>query len=254
MYQQATRSNAGTMGLLFIFLLDIIVTVPGAYITCGRTLWTLGRDDATPFSAWVGRVHPRWRNQFNATLVCGGFVTILGVIYIGSATAFNAFLGVFTIFTTMSYLMAILPHILSRRRYVRKGPFWMSAPVAYTVTGTASAYIIVWVSFCWLALLCVLAELTTLQNVIYMFPYSLPVSAPTMNYACVMSGGITMILAVLYMWKRKRGYVGPEVVQEASDDIVKGLVLTGTELEKDRRRSSARRLSAVAAGHGSDGL
>lgn len=90
MYQQATRSTAGTFGLLFIFLLDIIFTIPGAYITCGRTLWTLGRDDATPFSSWFGRISPRWRNQFNATLVCGCCVTLLGVIYIASVAAFDA--------------------------------------------------------------------------------------------------------------------------------------------------------------------
>lgn len=35
-YLQATGSTAGTMGLLFIFLLDIIISMPGAYIAAGR--------------------------------------------------------------------------------------------------------------------------------------------------------------------------------------------------------------------------
>ena len=47
MYQQVTRSNAGTIGLLLIFLLDFIIAIPGAYVVSGRMLWTLARDDAT---------------------------------------------------------------------------------------------------------------------------------------------------------------------------------------------------------------
>ena len=82
MYQQATRSNAGTMGLLFIFLLDFLVAIPGAYVVCGRMLWTLARDDATPASGWLRHVSGRWRNPLNAQIVCGICVTILGCVYI----------------------------------------------------------------------------------------------------------------------------------------------------------------------------
>ncbi|KAF1344273.1 amino acid permease-domain-containing protein [Delphinella strobiligena] len=188
MYQQATRSTAGTF------------------------------DDATSFSSWFGRISPRWRNQFNATLVCGCCVTLLGVIYIGSVAAFDAIIDVFCIFTTMSYLAAFLPHILFRRQYVKPGPFWMPDAVGYIVIGIASAYIIVW-------------------NVIFMFPYSLPTSAATMNYSSLISGGVTIFLTIWYAWKRKHGYVGPNVVIDASDDILKGVVLSTEEEKYGRGRS-----------------
>jgi choline transport protein len=122
MYQQATRSNAATMGLLFIFLLDFLVAIPGAYVVCGRMLWTLARDDATPASSWLRHVSARWRNPLQAQIVCGCCVTVLGCIYIASDRAFNAFVGTFAILTTLSYLTAILPHLLSARKYVRPGP------------------------------------------------------------------------------------------------------------------------------------
>ncbi|KAK3065763.1 hypothetical protein LTR53_018058, partial [Teratosphaeriaceae sp. CCFEE 6253] len=112
MFQQAMRSNGGTFALLFLFYIDQILNIPGGYITAGRMLWTLARDDATPFSPWLRHVSPRWRNPFNAQLVCGVCVTILGAIYVGNATAFTAFVGSFTIFTTWSYAAAILPHLL----------------------------------------------------------------------------------------------------------------------------------------------
>jgi amino acid permease len=130
MYQQATRSNAGTMGLLFIFLLDFLVAIPGAYVVCGRMLWTLARDDATPTSDWLRHVSGRWRNPLHAQIVCGICVTILGCIYIASDTAFNAFVGTFAILTTLSYLSAILPHLLTARKYVRPGPVCIVSPMS----------------------------------------------------------------------------------------------------------------------------
>ncbi|EME38404.1 hypothetical protein DOTSEDRAFT_48634 [Dothistroma septosporum NZE10] len=38
MFQQATRSNAGTTALLVIYFFDILITVPGGWITAGRML------------------------------------------------------------------------------------------------------------------------------------------------------------------------------------------------------------------------
>lgn len=165
----------------------------------------MARDDAVPFSNVFARVSPRWRNPFWAQVAIGVAVTLLGCIYVGSVTAFNAFIGVFAIFTTMSYLAAILPHILTKRKYVKPGPFWMPGITGYLVIGTASAYIIVW-------------------NIIFMFPYALPVDAATMNYSVVMSGGITILLGGWYLWKRTRGYVGPRVNMDASNNIMTGMV------------------------------
>jgi amino acid permease len=128
MYQQVTRSNAGTIGLLLIFVLDFIIAIPGAYVVSGRMLWTLARDDATPASGWLRHVSARWRNPLHAQFVCGCCVTVLGCIYIASDRAFNAFVGTFAILTTLSYLTATLPHLLTGRKYVRPGPVSLTSP------------------------------------------------------------------------------------------------------------------------------
>lgn len=83
--------------------------------------------------------------------------------------------------------------------------------------GVASAYIIVF-------------------DVIYLFPYSLPVDAENMNYACVMVGGITILLTLGYFWKRSHGYVGPQVTFEGTEDVVVGVVGLSKEEEEMRRR------------------
>ncbi|KAK0875809.1 hypothetical protein LTR87_010329 [Friedmanniomyces endolithicus] len=220
MYQQATRSTAGTFGLLLLFYIDTILNLPGGYITAGRMLWTLARDDAVPFSPWIKHVSPRWRNPFNAQLVCGITVTVLGAIYVANATAFTAFVGSFTIFSTWSYAAAILPHILSRRRHVTPGPFWMPPLVAYTLGGIACSYILVF-------------------NIIYMFPYVYPAGVATMNYACVMTGGCTILLTFWYLYLWKTGtYEGPKVRLDAHNDVMTGVVGLSAEEEKRRRRSS----------------
>jgi hypothetical protein len=208
------------MALLFIYFLDIFLTIPGAWCTTGRMLWTLGRDDATPFPAYVRHVSPRWRNPFNAQVLVALAGTILGAIYVASATAFNAFVASFAIFTTMSYLGAILPHLLTARKYVKPGPFWLPGAWGYVIMGTACAYIIVF-------------------NVIYMFPYTYPVtSLDGMNWTSVLFTGITFLLAIGYLWQRRCGYVGPKVVLEGNDDIMNGVIGLEKQMNEQRRKQT----------------
>ena len=200
-YYQATRSNGGTLGLLLVIFVPIFCTTIGTYITAGRALWTLARDEATPFSGVLGAVSPRFRNPFNATLACGVVSTALGCIYVGSFTAFNAFVGSFVMLSTLSYLAAILPFVLTQRfgkshlpggNCMVPGPFQMGRVTGYVVNGLSCAYIAVFV-------------------VIYAFPYSLPVVVGNMNYSCLITGGLTVFVGCWLGWRGGR-YVGPQAL------------------------------------------
>ncbi|KAL1648532.1 hypothetical protein SLS61_006856 [Didymella pomorum] len=203
LYRQSTNSFAGSLGLLIVIHLPTFCTNVGTYITSGRMLWTLGRDSATPFSSWIGAVHATQQNPFNATLACAVANSVLGAIYVGNSTAFAAFVGSFIVMSSCSYLAFILPNILSRRRHVVKGPFTMPTPVFYVVACVASAYMLVWI-------------------VIYCFPYAVPFDATTMNYSCVIVGGLTIFQAVWYFVIRKRGYQGPRVMLEEMERRLAG--------------------------------
>lgn len=217
MFQQSTRSTGGTFGLLFVYLLNNLVNIPSGYITSGRMLWTIARDDAVPFSPWVRGISRRWRNPFNAHVICGICEIGLAAIFVANATAFTAIIGSFVVLTTASYCAAILPYLLTGRRNVTPGSFWMPNVVFYPVASIACSYIIVF-------------------NVIYMFPYVHPVTVTTMNYTCVMTGGTTILLAFWYLWKRNHGYEGPKVALDGHDDALKGLVgLTAEEEERLRK-------------------
>jgi choline transport protein len=215
LYRQSTNSAAGSLGLLIVLHLPSVCTTIGCYITCGRMLWTLGRDSAAPFSSWLGQISPTHENPFNATLACGIINSLLGIIYVGNSTAFSAFIGSFILLSSLSYLAFLLPNILSRRSRVTPGPFTMPAPVFYTLAVTACAYMIVWI-------------------VIYCFPFAKPFDAQSMNYSSVIVGGLTLAVAGWYVVICRRGYVGPGVLVEGIDQRMgwaEDVVIVGTGKE-----------------------
>ncbi|TKW48686.1 Choline transport protein [Colletotrichum tanaceti] len=189
-YRQATGSAAGAAGLLALVLVCIGLTLVGLYITCGRTLWALARDGASPRSDVLGKVDRRLGMPVWSTVVSAVLVTVLGAIYVGSTTAFNAFVGSFILLSSSSYLAAILPNLLAGRTRVAYGPFHMRGWVGFAVNGFACAYMLVWF-------------------VIYCFPYALPTDAQSMNYACLIWGGLTAFVALWWLLVARKGYEGP---------------------------------------------
>ncbi|KAL8783242.1 MAG: hypothetical protein Q9213_004754 [Squamulea squamosa] len=191
-YRQATGSARGTLGLLILSFLPLLIACIGLYLTSSRTFWTLARDNATPFSHFFSQVSPHYRNPANAILLCAVLCTLLGCIYVGSKTAFSAFVGSFVVFTTLSYLAAILPLLLHKRANITPGWFWMQGATGFIVNGISVIYIIVFI-------------------IIFCFPFALPTDAATMNYSSLITGGLTLVVAVFWVWRRKE-YVGPQQV------------------------------------------
>lgn len=190
-YLQATGSRAGAVGLLVLSICPIFCATIGCYITSGRTIYTLGRDNATPFASHLGAVSARWRSPAWATFACGVFTTCTGAIYVGSLTAFNAFIDSFVLMTTLSYLLSILPHLLTGRKNIQPGPFWLGkfGPAINTI---ACCYI-------------------TVSFVIYCFPYSVPTGADSMNYTSVITVGLTILVGIWWLMHGMGNYKGPEM-------------------------------------------
>lgn len=71
-----------------------------------------------------------------------------GAIGLGSKTAFADLVGSFIILTTTSYACAIAPHLLTGRKNVPPGPFWMGK-AGFFVQGMAVIMIIFFnIMFC----------------------------------------------------------------------------------------------------------
>ncbi|KAJ5382281.1 SNF2-related protein [Penicillium concentricum] len=218
-YRQATGSHGGALGLLVVAFLPTFVTACGCYITAGRTLWTISRDGATPFAGWLGRISPRFKNPFNATLACCGVITVLACIYLGSTTAFSAFVGCFVQLSSLSYFMAIFPHVLTRRSSFVPGYFFMSNKIGYVVNSLSCAYIIAFA-------------------IIFCFPYALPTDAASMNYASLMTGGLSIFVTV-WWFIHKGSYVGPKHVpltDKALADDARNPATSSTEIPEEPSR------------------
>ncbi len=55
--------------------------------------------------------------------------------------------------------------------------------------------------------------------VIYCFPFALPVDATSMNYACVIWGGLTIFVAAWWVFGARKDYIGPKTTGGINAEI-----------------------------------
>lgn len=157
----------------------------------GRIFWTLARDGAMPFHGFFSRVNERLSCPIPATIVTGILTMAFGAIAVGSRTAFNDIIGSFVILTTVSYLLALLPHLLTGRKNVPRGWFWMGS-AGYVINALACTFIVFF-------------------NVLFMFPYAIPTSTSLMNYNSVILVGVMVLILALWLFYGMRHYERPMV-------------------------------------------
>lgn len=189
-YLQATGSPDGAICLLILMQVCIGLSMIGLYITSGRALWALSQDVATPLPSILSKTSTRYEMPLNSTVASAALVTVLGCIYVGNTTAFNAFISSYVLMSSSAYIAAILPHLLTGRKNVRYGPVRLGKVMGFLMNTISSVYMVV-------------------GFVIYCLPFSLPVDAKSMNYACLIWGALSIFLGIWWVWKGRRGYRGP---------------------------------------------
>lgn len=89
LFYQALRSKAGAIVLEAL----IIATGLGCLMAChtwqSRLCWSFARDRGIPLSSYFSKVHPQLGVPLRAHLLSSVLVSIVGCLYLGSATAFN---------------------------------------------------------------------------------------------------------------------------------------------------------------------
>lgn len=191
-YSQATGHSAvATTALLVLILAPTLLCTLGLYVTCGRTLWTLARVGATPFPNVLGRISPTQHMPVTATFVTTVLVSLLGLIYLANSTAFNGFVASFILFSSASYIAALLPYLWTRSRSsFEPGEFYMTGYLGYVVNIWACGYLIIWF-------------------VVYSLPYALPTNAENMNYSSLIWGTFTIAVSALWYFGVRKTYVLP---------------------------------------------
>jgi len=199
-YRQATGSTTGAIGLIAVLFLATFPTLIGTLVTGGRMWWSLARDNATPFSSYFAQVHPTLNCPVRATVAMSALVTCIGCIYVGSTTAFQALISSFIVLSTLSYFGAILPHVLTGRRNIVPGPFYMGKNLGMVVNVVSLVYIIVTVIF-------------------FCFPFVMPATVQNMNYTSVITVGLMTLTALWWFVRGKTEYRGPHFSFEAAKHL-----------------------------------
>ena len=60
-------------------------------------------------------------------------------------------------------------------------------------------------------------------TVIFCFPFAVPVDAATMNYASLITGGLTVFVAI-WWFVRQGSYVGPKYVPLEAEEMAKDAI------------------------------
>ncbi|TLS26372.1 hypothetical protein PpBr36_04918 [Pyricularia pennisetigena] len=178
LFRQATGGPGGALGLMLILFVALGPCVVSSQLSTGRVVWAFSRDGALPASPVWARVSGRWGVPFNAQLLVTAVVALLGCLYLGSSTAFNSMLGSAVTINNVAYLIPILTNMMTGRRNMYRGHFFMGR-WGWLVNGVTVSWLVFAIVF-------------------FSFPYTQPVTVENMNYTCVVLGGL--IVLILGWW------------------------------------------------------
>jgi len=130
--KSAVGSAGGAFALMIPLIVLAIICGIGCTTACARCIWSFARDEAIPGYQWWSTVNRSLDVPLNAMMLSMGVQILLGLIYFGSSSAFNAFSGVGVISLTLSYVslvsLQIFLHVTDARaghayrRFPPRGP------------------------------------------------------------------------------------------------------------------------------------
>jgi amino acid transporter len=190
-YLQATRSQPAatvlTVWILFVYFGALVSCI----VTTGRLAYAFARDGGLPCSGFFVKIHPKFQSPINATMACAAVIILYGLIYIGSAAAFNSFISMSILSLNLTYALpqAILL-IRGRERVLPKRPFNLGRHLG----PICNAFSILWVLFI---------------TIIFCFPTSIPTTVASMNYVSVIIVGISFLILISWWGGKRKTFSGP---------------------------------------------
>ncbi|KAF8230415.1 hypothetical protein L208DRAFT_1282163 [Tricholoma matsutake] len=180
MFELIMGSKAGGIGMWFIVFGTGMLCAISVCCAASRATWSFARDKAIPFHEVFAQVNHNFQGApINAHLLATAIQLLLGLIYLGSSAAFNAFSGVAIICLQASFAMPVVISLASGRQHMVDAPFNLGR-WGFPLNVVA----VLWTSF---------------QLVLLSMPAVIPVTKVTMNYASVVGVGFAMISAVWYL-------------------------------------------------------
>lgn len=183
-------SPGGGLGLMFLILMITVFCSISITVAASRCTWAFARDDAMPGSKIFSRVSKRLGMPLEALVLTTVVQMLLGLIYLGSSSAFLAFVSVGVMALAVSYAIPIIVSLLHRRREVNTAR-WTLGPVWGTIVNCIA---VAWIAF---------------EVVLFSMPTVLPVTEVTMNYASVVFVGFLVLAGLWYLLHARKGECCP---------------------------------------------
>ena len=203
-YSALTGRSAQVAGAIVLESL-ILATGLGCQIAShtwqSRLVWSFARDGGVPFHKYLSHSSEKLDVPLRAHLVSCGLVAIVGVLYLGSYTAFNSMVTATIVLLYISYAVPVASLLLKGRNNIRHGPFWL---------GKIGMFANI-VLLCW----------TLFTLVMYSFPYTMPVAAGNMNYVSAVYAVVGIIVAADWFIRGRRDYGHSEKKRQS---IVEGVL------------------------------
>jgi amino acid transporter len=198
LFLNVTKSPAGASIMsLCISLIAVAANAAGVTST-SRTAWAFARDNALPASSFLSVVNPTLKVPVRMIVVVTVLQMLLGLIYLGSSTAFNAVLSMAILGMYASYLSPIVFMLWHGRRSWPRGP--KGVPFGPFRLGRRLGPAINIAAILWLLVAMVFST----------FPTVMPVTPQNMNWCVVVTVGWIVIGAVYYYFLGgRRRYTGP---------------------------------------------
>ncbi|KAI9702718.1 MAG: hypothetical protein M1820_006102 [Bogoriella megaspora] len=199
-FTSATGSARGGTALTCVILTINVFSLAGALATASRMLWAFSREKGVPFSKHVSKLHSRTQTPVVAMVITVILNRLVTFIYIGSAVALQAFIGVIVAAYYSSFFLCAgvmlhkrltTPESTIPWRPFRLGRF--GVPVT------------------------VIAILYTMIGFFFSFwPYTPVVTPSNMNYTVVLFGGTILFSLFFWAFWGRKVYKGPIVEIQGS--------------------------------------
>ena len=188
-FGEVMGSPSGGAGLTALVLIITFFCSVSITVAASRCTWAFARDDAIPLAGLWSKLDKRHGTPIWALALTTVVQMLLGLINLGSSSAFLAFVSVGVISLAVSYGIPIAISLFHRRREVNAARWTMGSAVGPFVNVVAVA----WILF---------------ELVLFSMPTALPVTATSMNYAIVVFVGFMVLSAIWYAAYARKGAYG----------------------------------------------
>lgn len=196
-YHQALGSKAGAIVLGSLILLTSFGCVIACHTWQARLCWSFARDKGLPYSHLWAQVNPQVGVPLNAHLMSCALISVIGVLYIASTTAFNSLITGCIAFLLLSYIIPVIC-LLIKKRQIKHGPFWLNRFGLFS-----NIVLIGW---------------TVFSIVFFSFPPVLPVTKDNMNYVSVVIVGYTLYSLIYWKFKGNKEFYLSEEQEEEKEE------------------------------------